>query len=131
MKVIKGILAPTDSPALPYHPSVSIADILPLNVDYNELHDIGRARVYRDEEAGTITLDLNIDDDVADLTDPPVVMMGSNGTDLMDSEDGTTYALHGNLASVTVLTKAGLLRAQSSEVKDVEEFTPPDEPRAV
>jgi hypothetical protein len=131
MKVLKGILAHTDSPALTYHPSVAIADILPLNVDYNDLNVIGRARVYRDEEAGTITLDLHVDDDVADLTDPPVVMMGSNGTDLMDSEDGTTYALHGNLASVTVLTKAGLLRAQSSEVKDVEEFTPPDEPRAV
>ena len=130
MKVLKGILAHTDSPALTYHPSVAIADILPLNVDYNDLNVIGRARVYRDEEAGTITLDLHVDDDVADLTDPPVVMMGSNGTDLMDSEDGTTYALHGNLASVTVLTKAGLLRAQGSEVKDVEEFTPP-EPEAI
>lgn len=137
-QVFKGVLVHTDSPDLTYHESVLYPDVVPLNLDFNAALSVGRAVIHRDAEAGTITLDLHIDESVEGLSSPPVALVGTHGTAVFESENGTKYAVQGSIRSATVLTASGVERMASSERRPVERLDaeqgpeePEPEPEAV
>ena len=104
MRVIKKQLIHTDSEALTFHESVTCPEVVPLVVDFNDEFVIGRARLYRDLDAGTVTADFYIDKDPDYLAEPPFGLIACQDSKVFTSENGTTYAVEGHFSQVSLFT---------------------------
>lgn len=91
---------------LTFHESVQTPEIVPLVMEFNDAHVIGRASLRRDLDNNVIA-DLFVSDDPeieALLPPPPAapkIFMSTKESDLMEYE-GVTYLMKGYVTGVTI-----------------------------
>lgn len=113
-----------NDPELTYHESVQfggepVPDIVPLVVDFNCLHSVGRARLHWDISHTVLYADLYLDEATPFLADPVVAKPACKNTDVFKAElDGVTYAVMGKISEVSILSERAVQELQ-------EQMTPP------
>lgn len=119
--VIEKHVLHTNTKSFTYHESVQIGDIIPLVVDFNDDAIIGRAKVFWSADGTKLLADLFIDKAVPYLCDPPLALVATQDADVFESEDGTTYAIGGLMAQVSMLTEDGRDNFYNSPIDDEKE----------
>lgn len=105
----KSVAVQENSPTLTYHESVFTPAIVPVNLNLNDEHSIGRANLKRDTE-GNVVADIYIDAHPAvesQLPQPPnlpTFRLATQGSDLMEDFEGTNYLMAGSITALSLLT---------------------------
>lgn len=116
----RDVLAHKNEPELHYHDSVDLPDIVPLVMEFNDAHVIGRANLRRDEE-GNIFADLFVSDDpeiealIPQAPAVPKIFVSTKDSDLFDHE-GTTFVMKGAVTGVTISLVKPVPAAGNAEV---------------
>ncbi len=115
LDVYPDVVLHTNDPDLTYHPSVKTPKICPLVVDFNDNDVIGRVFLKWDESHTDLVGTLYMDQTPEFLADPVIAMCATDGTTIFESENGTHYAMEGQITMVSVLTWGAAIRLSSSQ----------------
>ena len=113
-----------DNSSFTMHSTVTIPDIVPVTVNFNEdpSAHIGRAKLRWNQEEGRVYADVWLDTEVPDLASPPVFLLGTQGHDLMEFEE-VNYCMNGIVTALGILTNAAC--KQIGRSAEADDGTPP------
>jgi hypothetical protein len=116
----RDVVAHINCPELHYHDSVQTPEIVPLVMEFNDSHVIGRAGLRRDLD-NNIVADLFVSDnpEIEDLLpQPPAapnIFVSTKESDLMEFE-GTNYVMQGSVTGVTISLVKPVEAAEKVEI---------------